>query len=173
MANRELLILRHAKSSWDSDAPTDFERPLAKRGKRDCPRVGAWLAERGLEPDVVVSSPARRARQTARRVLDAIGIPKDAVRYEECLYGAGVGTLLEVLAQIPGESRTSMIVGHNPGLEELVRFLGRGAVPGSDDGKVMPTATVAHFRMPDDWNGLGAGDGELVTIMRPKWLPGE
>jgi phosphohistidine phosphatase len=170
MTKRELLVLRHAKSAWDTDAPTDFERPLAKRGKRDCPRMGRWLEERGLVPDVTVSSPAKRARQTARRTLDAMGEPEDAVLYDERIYGAGLGTLLGVLAECPAESRRVMLVGHNPAFEELVAFLGGAAAVTPPDGKLMPTATVAHLRMPDDWGELAYGAAEIVEIMRPKWL---
>lgn len=173
MPTRELLVLRHAKSAWNTAAPTDFDRPLAKRGKRDSPRMGFWLSERGLVPDVTISSPAKRARQTARRALEAMGEPEDAVAYDERLYGAGLRTLLEVLAECPGDSRRVMIVGHNPGLEDLVEFLGGAGVAIPGDGKLMPTATVAHLRMPEDWGDLGAGSGELVSIMRPKWLEGD
>ncbi len=170
MAERELLILRHAKSAWNTEARTDLERPLAKRGKRDCPRVGGWLEEQGLVPDVIVSSPAKRARQTARRTATAMGFPKDAVSYDERLYEAGVGDLLTVLADCPSDARRAMIVGHNPGLEALVVFLAGGAIPEPADDKLLPTATVAHFRMPDDWSGVASGAGRLVTIMRPRWI---
>ena len=163
-------MLRHAKSAWDTDAPTDYERPLAKRGKRDCPRMGRWLDDQGLMPDVIVSSPARRARQTVRRVLGSMDVPRESVRYEERMYGAGTLVLLDVLAACPRDARRVMIVGHNPGLEDLVVFLAGGAVPEPDDAKLMPTATVAHFRMPDDWDDLRPGAGLLVTIMRPRWL---
>lgn len=167
---RELIVLRHAKSAWDTDAPSDFERPLAKRGKRDAPRMGEWMKARGLVPDFVVCSPARRARQTARRALEAMDDMPVEIRWEEELYGAGLRTLLAVLAGVPGASRRVMIVGHNPGLESLVLYLAGDDFPFGEEKKIFPTAALAHFVMPEDWTILDHGSGELMATMRPKRL---
>ena len=165
---RELLILRHAKSAWDTDAPTDFERPLGPRGVRDAPLMGLWL--RDLLPDRVVSSSALRAKQTVEALLDAAGLDADEVVWEERVYEAGLGDLLEVLSEHAPAARRLLIVGHNPGLESLVFRLGGGQVNIPPNGKIMPTAAVAHFRLPDDWGGFGPGAGELVEIARPREL---
>jgi phosphohistidine phosphatase len=171
--SRELLVLRHGKSAWDTGAPTDFERPLAPRGKRDAPRMGRWLDAQGLKPDHVVSSPARRARQTARRVAKALDLDREEISYDERVYESGLYDLLAVLAECPAGCRRVLLVGHNPGLEILVEHLGGSAVTIPEDGKLLPTATVAHLRMPTDWSTIGTGAAELVSVTRPKELTAE
>ena len=111
---RELLILRHAKSAWDTDAPSDFERPLAKRGRKAAPRVGRWLSEQGLAPDYVVSSPAERARQTVIAVCGELGIDANRIRWDRRIYGGWTQTLIEVLRESPAEALRVLIAGHNP-----------------------------------------------------------
>jgi phosphohistidine phosphatase len=167
---RELLVLRHAKSAWDTGAPSDYERPLAPRGEGDCPRIGAWIADHELVPDLIWSSPARRARQTIESVCAAMGFDRDEVRFEQRLYLAGLGALLDVLASTETTFRRVMVVGHNPGLEDLVFYLARSDVDVPPNGKIMPTAALAHFRLPEDWNNLANGCGELETLVRPKAL---
>jgi phosphohistidine phosphatase len=165
---RELLLLRHAKSDWDSGAASDFERPLAKRGKNDAPKVGSWLYREGLVPDHVVSSPAERARQTATKVCKRLDFKKKRIVWDAKIYEAAVPTLLDVLARCPGEAATVLLVGHNPGLEELVLHLVGEEVERPADGKLLPTATVARLEMPDDWSRLAAGSAHLVSITRPR-----
>lgn len=162
--------MRHAKSAWDTDAPTDFERPLAKRGRRDGPRIGAWLRASDLVPDRIFASTAERARQTALAVSAEMGFDADAIEWHEGIYMAGLRSLLSVLASAEPGARRVMIVGHNPGLEGLVEYLASAPVPIPANGKIMPTAAVAHFRMPADWEELAPGAAELVRITRPKEL---
>lgn len=168
--SRELLILRHAKSDWDSGSATDFERPLAKRGRRDAPRVGAWLYREGLVPDCVVSSPAERARQTTLKVCKALDIKRKQVIWDEAVYAAGLEALLGVLGRCPAQASAVMLVGHNPGLEALVRYLTGGDHEEPDDGKLLPTAAMARLEMPDDWSRLDAGSAVLLSLTRPKNL---
>ena len=147
MPSRELLVLRHAKSSWDSGAKSDFDRPLARRGERDAPRVALWMARQELVPDLVVSSPAARARETARAVLEALDIDPD------------------------GDAPPRvMLVGHNPGLEELVEFLSGSPIPLPNGGKAFPTAALAYLEMPSDWSRLRHRAGRLVELIRPRAL---
>jgi len=155
----ELLVLRHAKSAWDTDAPSDYDRPLAGRGKRDAPRIGQWLSERGLVPDHVISSPAKRAKQTVRKVLEAMHLPEALICWDERVYHAGLHTLLQVLGETPPDKQRVMLVGHNPGLEELVEHICEGAVDVPENGKVVPTGTLVWFR-----------EGQLVEIVRPRNL---
>jgi len=116
-----LIVLRHAKSDWPDDVE-DFERPLAGRGRRDAPAAGRWLAEHAGEIDLVVCSPAKRARQTWKRVAGELpSAPK--ARFEPRLYGEGVAALLDVLADLPEDAGTVLFVGHNPDLSELVERL--------------------------------------------------
>lgn len=169
---RELLILRHAKSDWDSAETSDFDRPLAKRGKSDAPKVGAWLYREGLVPDVVVSSPAERARQTASKVCKRLDIKKSQILWERDIYEANVPELLAVLARCPPEAATVMLIGHNPGLEQLIMHLAGEDLEIPEDGKLLPTATVARLEMPNDWGALACGSAQLVSITRPRSLKG-
>jgi phosphohistidine phosphatase len=168
---RELLILRHAKSDWSSDAASDFQRPLAKRGKKDAPRVGAWLYREGIVPDRIVSSPAQRARDTALMVCKALDLKKKQLVWDDGVYDADTQALLDVLARLPSGDATVLLIGHNPGLEELIRYLGGDDVDEPDDGKLLPTAALARLEMPDDWSRLEPGCASLLRIVRPKQLP--
>ncbi|MBK1723297.1 SixA phosphatase family protein [Thiocystis violacea] len=167
---RELLLLRHAKSDWDSDAGSDFERPLAKRGKSDAPKVGSWLYREGLVPDHIVCSPAERARQTAAKVCKRLDFKKKRIVWDETIYEASVPDLLGVLARCPEAAATVLLVGHNPGLEELLCHLVGDEIELPDDGKLLPTATVARLEMPNDWKTLSPGSAQLLSITRPKSL---
>jgi phosphohistidine phosphatase len=167
---RELLILRHAKSDWDSRAVSDFERPLARRGKHDAPKVGAWLYREGLVPDYVVSSPAERARQTAVRVCKGLDLDKKRILWDPDIYEADLATLLRVLGRCPAPVSTALLVGHNPGLESLVLHLAGDELEPHEDGKLLPTAALARLEMPDDWTRLEPGCALLISITRPKSL---
>jgi phosphohistidine phosphatase len=167
---RELLILRHAKSDWDSNGASDFHRPLAKRGKKDAPRVGEWLYREGLIPQVIVSSPAQRARETAVKVCKCLDLSKKDIVWDEDVYDADLPVLLGVLARIPQDAELALLIGHNPGLEELLRHLAGADVDEPADGKLLPTATVARLEMPNDWSKLDHGCAGLVSIVRPKQL---
>ena len=168
--SRHLLILRHAKSDWDTDAASDFERPLAKRGEKDAPKMGRWLKQNKLLPSYVISSPAQRARQTCEKVCKAMGIKEKQINWDERIYAATEGELLRVLANCPKKQKTVMLVGHNPGLEDLLAYLVGKSMKIPADGKLLPTATVAYLQMPDNWKGLKEGDGQLISITRPKEL---
>lgn len=167
---RELLILRHAKSDWGKDSAADFDRPLAKRGRKDAPSVGAWLYREGLVPDYVVSSPALRARETAVKVCKALDVKKGKIVWDDAVYDADLNALLDVLARVPASAGLVLLVGHNPGLEELVRFLAGDELDEPKDGKLMPTAALARLEMPEDWSGLEAGCAALMAVVRPKQL---
>lgn len=171
MISRELLILRHAKSDWDSDARRDFDRPLAKRGKRDAPRVGAWLYREGLVPDLVLCSPAERARATVLKICKHLDIHKREIRWEPRLYEADVDALLEVLGECQPASNTVLLVGHNPGLECLLRYLTDEDFDQPHNGKLLPTAALARLEMPSDWSRLARGSSNLISLTCPKQLP--
>jgi phosphohistidine phosphatase len=165
---RELLILRHAKSDWSSGASKDFDRPLAKRGKKDAPLVGAWLYREGLVPDLVISSPAERARQTAVKVCKSMDYKKKKIQWEGEVYAAGVEVFLRVLGRCSRDARTVLLVGHNPGLEDLIRFLAADELDDPADGKLLPTATLVRLEMPDDWSALETGCAHLIAVTRPR-----
>ena len=167
--SRELLLLR-VKSSWNSDVSSDFERPLAPHGLKDAPRIAAWMGSRGIVPDHIVSSPAVRAIQTVQQICNRLSLPERLVRRDERLYLASLATLLEVLADIPATSRLPLLVGHNPGLDELLLHLCGGELPYTTSGKLMTTAALARIELPDEWNRLPARCGRLIDLVRPREL---
>jgi len=167
---RELLILRHAKSAWDSGARTDFDRPLAPRGEATAPRVGRWLGEERLRPDYVVSSPAERARQTVLAVCGELGIEANQVHWDRRIYGGGARTLIDVLRDSPADARRVLIAGHNPGLEDLLCTLCEKPVAGPGDGKLMPTAAVARLEIGVPWAAVGPASARLLSLTRPRSL---
>ena len=161
---KTLLVLRHAKSSWDDAALDDHERPLNKRGRRDAPRMGELVREHGLIPDVVISSDAVRARLTAEAVIEAARYA-GAILLDRRLYLAGPADILSLLRTVGEKAETVMIVGHNPGLEELVAQL-------TGDWQDLPTAALAQIVLPiDRWRDLSLSSrGTLVGHWVPKEL---
>lgn len=163
---RELLILRHAKSDW-SVAADDFDRPLKKRGRHNAGQVGDWLVEQKIFPDVIVSSPAKRAMQTVRRVAKAAGFDPVRITPNEKIYLADLPDLLDALSEVPGSADKVMLVGHNPGMDELLEYLAGPVSDRTEDGKLMTTAALARLAMPENWNHLRKGCAELVALYRP------
>lgn len=166
---RELMLLRHGKSDWNEQVE-DFQRPLKDRGKRGAQRMGVWLLQQQLQPDTVISSPAERAIVTAEKAVKAMGGDAHAINEDRRIYAARVEDLLQVLAEAPNDSASVLLVGHNPGLEALAEFLEGERIPLPNDGKLMPTATLARIEMPDDWRKLKGGDGHLLSITRASGL---
>ena len=167
---RELLLLRHGKSDWNRGTE-DFHRPLKDRGNRDAERIGVWLHREGLEPHHWISSPAERARITAERCAAAMEQDMRLIQYDDRIYEAGLSPLLSVIAAAPADAQRVLLVGHNPGLEDLLIHLTADRVPIHEDGKLLPTATLARLTMPDDWSHLSAGCAHLLSITRPGGLP--
>lgn len=167
---RELQLLRHGKSDW-STGVDDFHRPLKERGLRAARRVGGWLAQQDLLPELVVTSPALRALTTAREACAAMGIRARSIREDRRIYAADVAALLEVLGDCPREAGRVMLVGHNPGLEELLCWLADADIPVPEDGKLLPTASLARLWMPDDWRDPVKGGARLESITRPGEVP--
>ena len=158
---KRLLILRHAKSSWDDASLRDFDRPLNDRGERDALFMGEVLAERDFKPDLIVSSPAARAKRTAELVRQAAGWEAPLV-FDKRIYEASPQELLVVINEIRDEVSTSVFAGHNPGMEGIIRLLTGRTVE-------MPTASVAVIEFEvDRWSAIGPGSGRLIEVMRPK-----
>ena len=162
--------MRHGKSDWEAGAATDYDRPLARRGRANAARMGAWLRQQGIIPDLTLSSPARRAADTAALAVDAIGC--EPARLERSIYLAGHDTLLAVLAGHVHSPSRVMLVGHNPGLEELLVYL-CASVPLPPDGKRLPTAATARLQMPQHWDELQPGSAHLLSLTRVRELPPE
>jgi phosphohistidine phosphatase len=119
---KTLFLLRHAKSSWKDDSLPDFERPLNRRGKRAAATIGDYLRSRDVTPDLVLSSPAVRARETIALVRKAAQWTTE-VRYDQRIYEASAARLAEIVSQIENDRKLVMLVGHNPGMEELLLLL--------------------------------------------------
>lgn len=159
---KTLLILRHAKSSWGKPELPDHERPLNKRGKHDAPRVGKLLREEGLVPDVILSSTARRARETAERVIETSGFEGNLLLIPEFYHGS-YEAMLELLREVPEDADNVMVVGHNPELEEFIQEL-------ADEYARLPTAALAKVELPiQKWSELRETvTGKLVKVWRPR-----
>jgi phosphohistidine phosphatase len=168
--SRQLIILRHAKSAWDTDATTDFERPLAKRGKGDAPRMGQWMLENGLVPDHIVSSPALRAKQTALKACKAMDINKNKINWDPRVYGAGTEDLLEVLSEVPRKAFRVMLVGHNPGMEFLFAYLAKKGDSDGLENSPIKTATAVVLEMPDGWKSIQSGSAKIIKVQYPREL---
>ncbi len=167
---RKLMILRHAKSSWNEPDLDDYERPLSKRGRRDAPLMGEWMRKHGWIPDYIVSSPARRAKETALMVCDALAVEADRVVWDEHIYGAELPALLEALGKIPESAERALLVGHNPGLEELIAYLVTEESRAALAFGFMKTATLAVLQIRDPWRRLRAHHAKLELLKRPKEL---
>jgi phosphohistidine phosphatase len=170
MPTRTLLLLRHGKSDWDAGAGDDFSRPLARRGTRNSKHMGRWLAAQGLRPDRVIASPAARTLRTATLVCKALDLPPEQIVQDERVYLASAATLLDLLRALPSAVQTAMLVGHNPGLENLLDGLLGDAVPQPEDGKLMPTAALARLELDADWRTLGPDRVRLVVLQRAREL---
>jgi len=164
----ELLIMRHAKSAWDT-GDTDFHRPLNGRGARDAPRMAQWIAESDLAPDAVLSSAAVRARETALAVVFECDVDRAQVEFERDLYHASASTWLDALTH--QTCARLLICGHNPGLDDLVDLLSADEPQLSVTGKLMTTAAVAHLRFDTAWSEISPRTGRLVSLVRPRELP--
>ena len=168
--HKELLLLRHGKSDW-SVATDDFNRPLKKRGKRAAQKMGVWLQQQDLQPDHVLSSPAERALVTSEKLCKAIGLDVQCIHQDQRLYAASPASLKQVLAECPASAQRVLLVGHNPELEALLAELVKDEIVWPEDGKLLPTATLARLIMPDNWTRLDAGCATLASITRPSSLP--
>ena len=160
---KTLFVLRHAKSSWSNPGLRDFERPLNKRGRLAAPRIGKEMAARNYRPEIIISSPAERAKQTTSLVVEAAGL-KTPVTFDPGIYGSGVNSLVYIVSEIPDTVESAMIVGHNPGFEYLVE-----TVTGLSER--MPTAALAVIRISgESWSEFSSGCGDLIDLLRPKDL---
>jgi len=166
---KELLLLRHGKSDW-SRPLDDFHRPLKKRGRKNATQMGGWLLRQGLKPDCVITSPALRALETARLLCSAMQFPLEEIREKAMAYEANEIQLLQLVQAVPKKTKRLLLVGHNTGLEDFVLYLGGKAVKWPEDGKLMPTAALARFRVKKSWANLGADTVQLVQIQRPRLL---
>jgi phosphohistidine phosphatase len=167
---RRVYLLRHAKSSWKDRSLADRDRPLAGRGRRAAKVMAAHLQKEEVQPNLVLCSPARRARETLERIEGAFG-GRVEVSFEDALYGAGEAALLARLESLPQEVGSVMLIGHNPGLEELALALASKGAGLARMREKYPTAALATIDLPADrWSAIERGSGELVGYVRPRDL---
>lgn len=156
---KTLILVRHAKSSWDDSSLADHDRPLNKRGQRDAPRMGKRLAKRDAQPQLIISSPAVRALTTAKRIAAELDYDPADIQIDEEIYGAGTRELFEMIRTLDDRFDRIMVVGHNPALTDLVNLLA-----GTDILNV-PTCGVAVISNPvNTWQDFELGTGELQAF---------
>jgi phosphohistidine phosphatase len=165
-----LLLLRHAKSSWDDPALDDIDRPLAKRGRKAAPKVGKELVVRGWLPEAVVVSPAARTRQTWELVAAELSNAPKAT-FPKALYMASPTRILQQVRKTAKTTATLLLIGHNPALEEFAEQLagdGSDAAARASMEEKFPTAALARFEFEGSWADLGSGGARLTHFLRPK-----
>ena len=169
---KSLTLLRHAKSTWNDPVERDFDRPLNGRGRRAAHRMGQYLKDEALTFDQVVASPALRVQQTVVGIEDGYGTPL-APLYDRRIYMASASTLLDLVHGLDDRHDKVLLVGHNPGLEDLVLMLVPQSAAGLRDEVEIkyPTATLAELHFETDrWVGIGERTGALARFMRPREL---
>lgn len=160
---KTLVLVRHAKSSWDHAGLADFDRPLADRGQRDAPRMVKRFSARNNAPDIILSSPARRAAETAAIFQTGLGLDDDRLVFDRQIYEADLHTLLGVVQALHDSWNSAMLVGHNPGLTQLCAQLV------ADAPANIPTAGVAVISIAtDSWQNVRAGSQNKLQFDYPK-----
>jgi phosphohistidine phosphatase len=170
---KRLYVLRHAKSSWDDHDAADHERPLSERGRRAVRLLAAHIEARGIEPELVLCSSARRTRET----LEGLRL-SSTVLVEHRLYGADADALIERLRSLPADLGSVMLVGHNPAMQMLVLRLAASARGGRGDASEgleairhkLPTGALVTLEVNDEWAQVDLGSAELIDYVRPKAL---
>ncbi len=163
----QLWLFRHAKSDWDKHVP-DSKRPLSKRGKKNAIRMGQWMSENRLIPDHIISSTAERAFQTCEFLQQGFQGEINVPVWDERLYMADHNTLLQVIQEQSNHVEKLMLVGHNPGLDDLLKFLCGEDLPLTGKGKLMTTSTLAVVELTDTWSNIKPSENHLVQLSRPK-----
>jgi phosphohistidine phosphatase len=160
---KSLLLLRHAKSSRDDPSLRDFDRPLNDRGKGDAKLMGRFMRDQGIQPELVISSPAKRAQRTAELVLKAAGLTITPV-YDKRIYEAEVHHLMQVISEIESSINLAMLVGHNPGFEELFHAL-------TGESRDFPTAALARIELNAAvWDKVRLRSGKAKWMQTPREL---
>ena len=160
---KTIHLLRHAKSSWKDPGQSDFERPLNGRGREAAPLVGQFILKQKIRPDLILCSPAERARQTAALVIQSAKLSAE-LRFDERIYEADAARLVEVVSQIDEPFGVALLVGHNPGMEDLLRTL-------TGESHSMPTAALARIILDvEKWSKVREGTGRLEWLVRAKEL---
>lgn len=160
---KQLYLVRHAKSSWDFPDLDDFDRPLSARGERDAPKMGKRFKEREITPDLVVTSPAVRARTTCDVITETLGLPQTLIKEDEDLYHSSDDEMFSIVRALPDKHDKVMMFGHNPGFTDFVNSL----IDEHIDN--IPTAGMVGIRFKvDSWKDIKPGGGQLAFFDFPK-----
>lgn len=158
-----LYLVRHAKSSWKDASLGDRDRPLNGRGRRNAPDMGKRLAAGGHRPDLIISSPAKRAFSTAKKIASELAMDKSGIVTDESMYFSGTGSMVNMLEKVDDSYQKVMIVGHNPAMTSLLDVLSESSVYN------MPTCAVALIAFDiGSWSELDAESGNLLVYDFPK-----
>jgi phosphohistidine phosphatase len=159
---KKIILIRHAKSAWDNPWLGDHDRPLAERGIVDAPKMANRLKKRGIHPEIILSSTAKRASETAIITAKALGFPEDEITWEKNLYHASPNTILKYIHLQKDSKNTLIVFGHNPGFNELINYLGGNI-------ENLPTAGQFGFKLKSDhWQDLGPKTAEVWFVDYPK-----
>lgn len=169
-----LTILRHAKAGWDAGIERDFDRPINDKGRLGAQLIAQWLAQQALPIDHIIASPARRVEDTLELMSGQAGAIAVEPHFDRRVYLASAASLVDIIREVGSDVRDLMIVGHNPGLEDLVLKLAR---PNDAAGyyasveEKFPTCTLARIALDSpDWSAVGPGCGTLTHVVRPRDL---
>ncbi|MCX4186723.1 SixA phosphatase family protein [Methylophaga sp. OBS4] len=168
--SKQLFVLRHAKADWDMSVP-DFDRPLTSNGKKHAQKLGFCMQQQALIPDLVLSSAAKRAIDTASLVCEQLRIDSEQIHINNSFYDADEHEILAAVKQIPAHYQTALLVGHNPAFEQLIAYLAdEPFVSDLDSGKLMLPATLVILDFEGSWSDLVAHHCHLNQRIHGKHL---
>lgn len=159
---RQLILIRHAKSSWDNVELNDFDRPLNKRGKRDVPFMANLLAQKNIIPELIISSPALRTKLTAIEFAKKLNINENEIIWDKNLYLAPASKILNIIHKIDFKIKCVLLVGHNPGLTDLQNLLC------NDEIDNIPTCGIVSMATNEEWSKINIKDFNLQFFEYPK-----
>lgn len=166
----KVILMRHAKSDWSADYGRDFDRPLAKRGKRDAQRMAKWLAQQQLPNPLLLVSSAKRTRQTAQFVREQLPVDEASIIFEERLYACDREVILQLIAKHASVDTSLLVIAHNPALDMALEYLSRDPLDFTASGKLMTTAALAVLTIPESSSSPARACASLQVLLRPKQL---
>ncbi len=160
---KTLYIIRHAKSSWDSSAKSDFDRPLNKRGLRDAPMMGRVLKQKSIKPDFIISSTAKRAKKTALIIAEQIGYKESDIIFDGDLYLASANEILEIIQNVSDKVDSLFVIAHNPGMTDFINHFSDTFIDN------LPTAGIFSMEFDmDDWKDIKSNSAKNCFFDYPK-----
>lgn len=158
---KTLYLVRHAKSSWKDMSIIDFDRPLNKRGLHDAPLIGSLLKNKKIDIELIISSPAKRAKETAKIIANQIGF-KDNILFDKEIYEASLEKLISIIKNFDENINNVMLIGHNPGLTNLANYLSKEFITN------IPTCGVVALTLNNSWKNMSAKDWKIIFFEYPK-----